>query len=152
MRGTDKKWWEVVDDVVRDYNEKHVSRSTLMTPNKAAKSENKSKVKTQLESISKKDAPHPRLEPRDKVRVIIKKFEKGYMPDWSDEIYAAQSVSKRKDDEASAHISQGPIIKRQALYRLRDPNNTLNSCKKGCTCATNCCLSKMRAKTFMIDG
>ena len=61
----------------------------------------------------------------DKVRVIIKqKFEKGYMPDWSDEVYTVQSVSKGKDDEAFDHISQGPIIERQALYQLRDPTHS----------------------------
>jgi hypothetical protein len=88
MRGTDKKWWEVVDGVVKEYNEKHVSRNTLMTPKEAATSENRGKVKTQLDSIKKTDAPHPRLEPGDKVRVVSKnKFEKGYMPDWSDEVY-----------------------------------------------------------------
>ena len=37
MRGTDKKWWEAVYGVVKEYNEKHVSRNTLMTPNDAAK-------------------------------------------------------------------------------------------------------------------
>jgi hypothetical protein len=37
IRGTNKKWWEVVDAVVKDYNENHVSRNTLMTPKDAAK-------------------------------------------------------------------------------------------------------------------
>ncbi len=53
------------------------------------------------------------------------------MLDWSDEVYTVQRVSKGKHDEAFTHISQGPIIERQALYQLRDPNNTLNSYKKG---------------------
>ena len=39
IRGTNKRWWEVVDAVVKDYNENHVSRSTLMTPNDAGKEE-----------------------------------------------------------------------------------------------------------------
>ena len=89
-------------------------------------------MKEQLESIRKADNPQPRIAEGGKVRVIInKKFEKGYMPDWSNEIYTVQSVSKGKDNEAFAHISQGPIIERQALYQQRDPNNTLNSYKKG---------------------
>ena len=37
IRGTNKRWWEVVDAVVKDYNENHVSRSTLMTPKEAEK-------------------------------------------------------------------------------------------------------------------
>jgi hypothetical protein len=133
IRGTDKKWWEVVDAVVNDYNKNHKSRSTLMTPNDAGKEANQKEVKTQLESIRKSDNPQPRIEAGDKVRVIIKKkFEKGYMPDWSDEIYTVQSVSKGKDNEALTDIlSHGPIIERQAMYRLRDPNNTLSRYKNG---------------------
>ena len=66
-----------------------------MTPNDAGKEENRTNVKTQLESIRKSDNPQPRIEAGDKVRVLIKKkFEKGYMPDWSDEIYTVQIVSK----------------------------------------------------------
>ena len=132
MRGTDKKWWEVVDAVVKDYNENHVSRSTLMTPNDAGKDENRTEVKTQLESIKKSDNPQPRIEAGDKVRVIIKKkFEKGYMPDWSDEIYTVQSVSKGRDDALLTHVSYQPIIQRQVIYQLRDPNNTLINYKNG---------------------
>ena len=89
-------------------------------------------MKTQLESIRKTDNPQPRLEEGDKVRVVIKKkFEKGYMPDWSDEVYTVQSVSKGKDNEALTHISDGPIIERQAMYSLEDPNNTLTDSKNG---------------------
>ena len=35
IRGTNKRWWEVVDAVVRGYSENHVSRNTLMTPKDA---------------------------------------------------------------------------------------------------------------------
>ena len=85
IRGTDKKWWEVVDGVVKDYTEKHVIRNTLMTPNGAGKTETQTQVHTQLESIRKSDNPQPRIDDGDKVKVVIeKKFEKGYMPDWSD--------------------------------------------------------------------
>ena len=91
--------------MVKEYNEKHVSRNTLMTPNGAGKKENQTEVKTQLESIKKTDNPQPRIEAGDTVRVVVKKkFEKGYMPDWSDEIYTVQSVSKGKDNEALTDI------------------------------------------------
>ena len=72
-RGTDKKWWEVVDAAVKDYSENHVSRSTLMTPNDAGEKEDQTQVKTQLESIKKTNKPQPRLEVGDKVRVVVKK-------------------------------------------------------------------------------
>ena len=35
IRGTNKRWWEVVNAVVKDYNENNVSRNTLMTPKDA---------------------------------------------------------------------------------------------------------------------
>ena len=125
LRDTNKKWWEVVDKVVKDYNENHVSRSTKMTPKEAAKKENEAEVKEQLESIRRTGNPQARIAEGDKVRVIIKKkFEKGYMPDWSDEIYTVQSVSKGTYDEAFTHISQGPIIERQALYQQRSKQHS----------------------------
>ena len=132
MRGTDKKWWEVVDAVAKDYSENHVSRNTPMTPNDAGKKENQTEVQTQLESIKKTDNPHTRIEAGDKVKVVVKKkFEKGYMPDWSGEIYTVQSVSRGRDDTSLDHIAYQPIIDRQAMYRLEDPSNTLTDSKNG---------------------
>ena len=53
------------------------------------------------------------------------------MPDWSDEVYTVQSVSKGRNGAPLTHISYQPIIYRQAVYLLRDPNNILNNYKKG---------------------
>ena len=87
---------------MKDYNENRVSRSTVRTPNDAAKTENQTQVNTQLESINKNDNPQPRIDEGDQVRVVVKKkFEKGYMPDWSDEVYTVQSVSKGRDEALS---------------------------------------------------
>ena len=78
-------------------------------------------MKTELESIRKTDNPQPRIDQGDKVRVIVKKkCENGYMPDWSDEFYAAESVSKGRDATPLTHISYQPIIDHQAVYLLRD--------------------------------
>ena len=73
IRGTNKRWWEVVAAVVKDYSENHVSRNTQMTPKEAEKKENQAEVKAQLESIRKTDNPQPRIDQGDKVRVIFKK-------------------------------------------------------------------------------
>ena len=103
-----------------------------MTPNNAGQKENQTQVKTQPERIRKGDNPQPRIDEGDKFRVAIKKkFEKGYMPDWSDEVYTVQSVSKGRNKAPLTHISYQPIIDRQAMYQLRDPNNTLNQFKNG---------------------
>ena len=58
IRGTNKRWWEVVDAVVKDYNKNHVCRNAQMTPKDAEKKENQTEVKTQLESIRKTDNPN----------------------------------------------------------------------------------------------
>ena len=97
-----------------------------MTPKDAEKKENHAEVKTQL---ANRNLASPR---GDKVTVVIKKkFEKGYMPDRSDEVYTVQSVSKGRNEAPLAHMSYHPIIDRQAMYLLRDPNNTLNNYKNG---------------------
>ncbi|MFM7984129.1 MAG: hypothetical protein ACKPKO_32870, partial [Candidatus Fonsibacter sp.] len=102
-----------------------------MTPNDAEEKENPEKVKTQLESIRKTDNPQPRIDQGDKVRVIFKKkFEKCYMPDWIDEVYTVETVSKGRDKAPLTEISHQPVIDRQAMYLLRDPNNNLNKYKK----------------------
>ena len=89
-------------------------------------------MKEQLESIRKSDIPQPRIAEGDKVKAVInKKFEKGYVPDWSDEVYTVQSVSKGRNEAPLTHISYQPIIDRQAMYQLRDPNNTRNNYKHG---------------------
>ena len=152
MRGTNKRWWEVVDAVVQDYNENHVSRSTLMTPNDAGKKKNQDEVKTQLESIRKTDNPQPRIDQGDKVRVIVKKkWEKGYMPDWSDEVYTVETVSKGRDQAPVTHISYQPIIDRQTVYILRDPNNTLTkSIRTECSRATSSFSFRMSTQTCII--
>ena len=67
------KWYDVMDVVVKKYNEEHVSRTTKMTPNQAAEPENKEKVNMNLESVRRSSNPQPRLEVGDKVRVIVKK-------------------------------------------------------------------------------
>ncbi|MFM7987487.1 MAG: hypothetical protein ACKPKO_50060, partial [Candidatus Fonsibacter sp.] len=68
-------------------------------------------MKAQLESIRKTDNPQSRIEPGDKVRVIVKKkFEKGYMA------YTVESVSKGRNEAPMTHISHQPIIDRQAMH------------------------------------
>ena len=57
---------------MKDYNENHVNRNTLTTPNDAGKKENQTEVKTQLESIKTTDNPQPRIGAGDKVNVVVK--------------------------------------------------------------------------------
>ena len=62
-------------------------------------------MKEQLESNRKTDNPQPRIAEGDKVRAVIKKkFEKGYMPDWSNEVYTVQSGSKGRNQAPLSRI------------------------------------------------
>ena len=118
-----------MDAVVKKYNEEHVSRTTKMTPNKAAEPENKAKVKMNLESERRPSNPHPRLELGDKVRVTVKKnFEKSYKPNYPEELYMVEErvepnftedEKKRKD-----------VFNTQVQYKLSDPNKKLPHYKK----------------------
>jgi len=120
------KWWEVVPAVVKKYNQEHQSRSAMMTPEKAAKPENQTEVKTNLESIRKMDNPQPRLDSGDQVRVVIKKkFDKGYKPDYTDKVY---TVDRAVDSNYVYFIDESVDPQRQ--YILRDPDNTLPKYKK----------------------
>jgi hypothetical protein len=115
-------WWNVVDQEVNDYNQNHVSRSTKMTPNAAAESGNRDEVKTNLESIRRMDNPQENVGVGDRVRVMIKKkFDKNYMPDWSNALYKVRSA------EEGNHLlgEDDRPVDPQKMYRLEDPENDL---------------------------
>ena len=115
-------WWNVVDQEVNDYNQNHVSRSTKMTPNAAAESGNRDEVKTNLESIRRMDNPQENIGVGDQVRVMIKKkFDKNYMPDWSNALYKVRSA------EEGNHLlgEDDRPVDPQKMYRLEDPENDL---------------------------
>ena len=65
-------WWQEVDEVVKEYNEEHISRSTQMTANEAHRPDNRVKVKTNLEAIRKLNNPQPIIDAGDEVRVMVK--------------------------------------------------------------------------------
>ena len=121
------KWWQVVPEVVERYNKEHVSRSTKMTPMEASQEKNQQQVKTNLESIRKMDNNQPRLDAGDKVRVILKKkFEKGYAPDWSEQVYTVRAL---KDGNISRNL--GDKVKPETYYVLHDTEpKTLPSFKR----------------------
>ena len=115
-------WWNYVDDVVKEYNNENVSRSTKMTPNEAAKAENQQEVKTNLESIRKSDNPQPVIKKGDEVRVMVKKkFDKSYVPNWTDKTY---KVTK-KQEWNHVYLYDDTPKDPQTMYGLSDPTNDL---------------------------
>lgn len=143
--GLKTKWYDVMDAVVKNYNEDHVSSTTKMTPNEAAEPKHKLEVKTNLESIRRSSNPQPLLTVGDQVRVVVKKknFEKPYKPNYTEELYTvAERVKpnftekesrKQRIGEKTKATVRGPIkevFNPQVQYRLLDPNNKLQHYKK----------------------
>ena len=122
-----QNWWTEVDSVVDEYNREHVSRSTQMTPNNAHKPENKNEVKTNLEAIRKLNNPQPTIDVGDEVRVMMKKkFDKNYIPDWSDKVYVVKD--KKEWNHVIGH--DDVPVDPQTMYSLVDPPRPLSNYKK----------------------
>lgn len=94
---TDKNttvWVDVIDDLVENYNNS-VHRSIKMTPIEASKIENTTKV---FKNLFPQDLKIERADPvftvGNLVRVVNKKkiFEKGYTPNWSEQVYRITKV------------------------------------------------------------
>ena len=111
IQGTTQKWYEVLDEVIKKYNEQHISSATKMTPNEGALESNRFKVKTNLELNRKTNSVQPKIQIGDQVRTLIKKkYEKGYRPNWSNNIYT---------------VKEKVPIHQQMQYKLKDIGNTL---------------------------
>ena len=130
MCGTSNPWWDVVDNVVSDYNEKHVTCSAQMTPTMAAQVENRAKVETQIEH-QQDGRPATTGRPGNHFKVVIKKkLEKGYVPDWTDEVYTVRDKVCRNDTPLN-YLVHALALDCQAKYVLEDPINKLPSANAG---------------------
>jgi len=89
-----RNWINMLDSLLFKYNNK-IHSTIGMTPVKASKKENEMKVlqnfKTRSGVISK-----PKFKVGDKVRIsrIKGTFEKGYLPNWSEELYSIYEVQQ----------------------------------------------------------
>ena len=91
-----RNWIDMLDTLLHKYNNKF--HTTIgMTPVKASLKENEMKV---LQNIDDKTRPIPLRKPAlkvgDKVRISRMKavFEKGYLPNWSEELYIVDKVQR----------------------------------------------------------
>jgi len=113
-------WWLELGKVESEYNKEHISRSTKMTANEAHKPVNRVKVKTNLEAIRKLNNPRPIIDVGDEVRVMVKKkFDKDYVPDWSDKIY----IVKNKQEWNHLIGDDDAPVDPQTMYSLMDTPN-----------------------------
>ncbi len=91
-----RNWIDMLDKLLLEYNNK--KHSTIgMTPTEASNKENETRV---LQNMMNKTIVTPRRKPRFKVgdRVRISRikgtFEKGYLPNWSEELFTIDKVQK----------------------------------------------------------
>ena len=92
-------YWDKIDKLVDDYNNTKHS-SVKMTPNEASKKENEEKVFVNLYGDLIYWKPKkPKFSIGDKVRISKYKrrvFEKGYSPNWTEEVFLVDKVLPAK--------------------------------------------------------
>jgi len=109
-----QKYIDVLDKFVTKCNTTRHS-SIQMTPAEASKKENEVTVFTNLYQFERLPSKPAKFEIEDKVRIRKKKgvFEKGYMPNWTEEIFIVSKIQHTK-----------PIS-----YKISDCNNEENQGK-----------------------
>ncbi|CAS00593.1 Protein CBG26613 [Caenorhabditis briggsae] len=87
------KWTDILDKLVQGYNN-HYHRSIKMTPIEASKKENEDQVHENLFPSSKEMFEKFKFKIDDTVRITKYKaiFDKGYLPNWSTEIFKITQV------------------------------------------------------------
>jgi hypothetical protein len=91
-----RNWIEMLDKLLKIYNNK-VHSTTGMSPVKASKKENEKEVlQNTLDKTRSIPIGKTKFKIGDKVRISRMKatFEKGYLPNWSEELYVIQKVQK----------------------------------------------------------
>jgi transposase InsO family protein len=89
----DRKWINILPSLLKSYNEtKH--RSIKMTPIEASKPENEELVYFNMNNTKAIKIVKPKLKVGDFVRIsrIKGTFEKGYIPNWSRELFKVREV------------------------------------------------------------
>jgi len=107
-----RKWIDMLDKLVHEYNNRR--HSTIgMSPTKGSLKENEMRV---LQNIIDKTKVSTKTRARfkvgDKVRMSRIKgiFEKGYLPNWSEEIYTVEKVQKTNPVTYKIKDSLGEVI------------------------------------------
>jgi len=89
-----RNWIDMLDKLINDYNNK-VHSTIEMTPVEASQKENEMKaIQNTLDKTRSIPIRKPKLKIGNKVRLSRTKqiFEKGYLPNWSEELYVIDKV------------------------------------------------------------
>jgi Integrase core domain len=107
-----RNWIDMLDKLLHEYNNRR--HSTIgMTPVKASLKENEMKViQTNINKIKVIPLSKPKFKVGDKVRMSRVKgiFEKGYLPNWSEEVYTIEKVKKTTPITYIIKDSLGEVI------------------------------------------
>ena len=106
-----RNWINTIDQLMKEYNNK-IHSATNMTPTEASEKKNEAEVNNynRYTLISKSKA---KFEVGDIVRISRTKalFEKGYLPNWSEEIFTIDKVQKTQPVTYVIKDTAGEIIK-----------------------------------------
>lgn len=91
------RWVHILQDLVKAYNSS-VHRSIGMTPEDALKPINESLLRERQEKRVQMETSTPKLKVGDYVRLSSIKgtFEKGYLPNWTKEIFVIKGINRQK--------------------------------------------------------
>ena len=105
-----RNWIDMLDRLLNEYNTtKHSSIN--MTPKEASEKENEEKVNNYSRYVTESKSKQ-KFKVGDKVRIsrIKAVFEKGYLPNWSEEIFTIYEVKKTKPITYIIKDQKGEII------------------------------------------
>mgnify|MGYP003344810707 FL=1 len=90
----DPFWQHHIKNVLNQYNNKNVHRSTKFTPKDARLAKNYQKVKMNLESLRKTNRKYPNINVDDNVRIYKKKdkYDKERIGVWSKDSYKVEEI------------------------------------------------------------
>ncbi|MCU7951726.1 MAG: DDE-type integrase/transposase/recombinase [gamma proteobacterium symbiont of Bathyaustriella thionipta] len=90
-----RKYIDVLPEMIKNYNEK-VHSTIKMSPNEASKAINRGKVYFNIIKNRSKAGKSIKYKKGDKVRIskYKKKFEKGYTPNWTEEIFTIDKINR----------------------------------------------------------
>ncbi len=105
-----RNWINMLDKLMNDYNNKY-HNTIKMTPTEASKKENEVEVLNNQGFVERKiDKNKFKVSDRVRISRIKGLFEKGYLPNWSEEVFEIVEVKETNPFTYILKDSQGDII------------------------------------------
>jgi hypothetical protein len=117
----DERWIDLLPNVVKLYNEKHIHSTTGLTPRQALDPNNKFQVYMNIQSKAKFNMAWPTLRVGDEVRTAIKssKMTKAHHPKFSTQTYKITNIDVQPDGTRGYFIVSHPNRKAYFRWELR---------------------------------